>query len=78
MPPALWLVRSAVMAMGDPVDEQGMLLRDGGGFLLQRDRGGRWRLDMHRVPVDLVAKRVRVIGVEAGDGLVDVEGVQPA
>jgi len=66
------------MAVGDPIDELGMLLRDGGGFLLQRDLGGRWRLDMHRMPVDLVAKRVRVIGVQAGEELVDVEGVQPA
>lgn len=66
------------MATGDQVDEAGMLLREGGGFQLQRDVGGRWRLDLHRVPVDLVGKRVRVIGTEAGGGLVDVEGVQAA
>ena len=59
------------------IDETGLLLRDGGGFILQRDLGGRWRLDMHRVPVDLVGKRVRVIGVQAQADLVDVEGVQP-
>ncbi|MDB5684926.1 MAG: hypothetical protein JWM75_2624 [Sphingomonas bacterium] len=65
------------MARGDVVDETGMLLRDGGGFVLHRDRGGRWRLDLSRVPVDLVGKRVRVAGIEAGDDLVDVDGVQP-
>jgi hypothetical protein len=59
------------------IDETGLLLRKGGGFVLQRDRGGQWRLDLHRVPVDLVGKRVRVIGVQADAELVDVEGVQP-
>ena len=66
------------MASGDGIDESGMLLREGGGFVLQRDAGGRWRLDLGRVPVDLVGKRVRVIGVEAGGGLVEVDGVRGA
>jgi hypothetical protein len=59
------------------IDETGLLLRKGGGFVLQRDRGGQWRLDLRRVPVDLVGKRVRVIGVQADAELVEVEGVQP-
>lgn len=64
--------------MGDEtIDETGMLLRVGGGFALKRDAGGLWRLDLHRTPVDLVGKRVRVIGVRTGDDRVDVEGVQP-
>ena len=66
------------MAQGDAIDETGMLVRDGGGFLLQRDLGGRWPLDLSRVPVDLVGKRVRVIGVESGDGRIDADGVQAA
>ena len=65
-------------APGDPVDETGTLVRDGGGFVLRRDRGGRWILNLHRVPVDHVEKRVRVVGVMAGADLVDVEGVAPA
>lgn len=65
------------MAIGDPVDESGLLLREGGGFILRRDRGGHWRLELHRVPVDLVGKRVRLIGIETEPDLVEVDGVQP-
>jgi hypothetical protein len=66
------------MADFQPIDETGILLRDGGGFALKRDAGGLYRLDLHRTPVDLVEKHVRVIGVLTGPELVDVEGVQPA
>lgn len=55
-----------------------MLLRDGGGFVLQRDQGGRYRLELHRTPVDLVEKRVRVIGLLTGTDHVEADGVQPA
>ncbi len=63
--------------VGTRIDESGMLLREGGGFVLRRDLGGRWLLDLHRVPVDHVEKRVRVSGTIVGDGLVDVDGVAP-
>lgn len=65
------------MNSGSPIDETGMLLRDGGTFVLRRDAGGVWRLAMHRVPVDLVGKHVRVIGVMGDEGVVDADGVQP-
>jgi hypothetical protein len=55
-----------------------MLLREGGGFVLKRDRGGYYRLQLHRMPVDLVEKRVRVIGLLIAADHVDAEGVQPA
>ena len=55
----------------------GTLLREDGGFILKRDAGGTWRLELHRVPVDLVGKRVRVIGVRSEPDLINVEGVQP-
>ncbi|MBY8822590.1 DUF5818 domain-containing protein [Sphingomonas colocasiae] len=61
--------------IGTRIDELGTLLREGAGFVLRRDLGGRWMLDMHRVPVDHVEKRVRVTGVVVADGLVDVDGV---
>jgi hypothetical protein len=61
--------------IGSRIDESGTLIRDGGGFALRRDAGGRYRLDLHRVPVDAVEKRVRITGVFVGDGLVDVDGV---
>jgi len=60
------------------VDETGMLLRQGGGFVLRRDGGGIWTLELSRVPVDLIAKRVRVIGRRIGERHVEVEGVQPS
>ena len=61
--------------IGTRIDELGTLLREGAGFVLRRDVGGRWMLDMHRVPVDHVEKRVRITGVVVADGLVDVDGV---
>jgi len=63
--------------IGTRIEETGTLLRDAGGFSLRRDLGGRWKLDLHRVPVDHVEKRVRVTGIVVGDGLIDVEGVAP-
>lgn len=60
------------------VNETGRLMRDEGGFLLQRDGGGLWRLVLHRVPVDLVEKRVRVQGVLADGNVVEAVGVAPA
>ena len=66
------------MAAGDAIEETGTLLREGGGFVLQRDAGGRWPLDLSRVPVDLVSKRVRIVGTENLAGRVDVDGVRPA
>jgi hypothetical protein len=61
-----------------PIDETGMLLRDGGGFVLKRDMGGLYSLELHRMPVDLVEKRVRLVGVETAPGHVEADGVQPA
>lgn len=63
--------------IGMRIDETGTLLRNRGGFILRRDKGGRYRLDMHRVPVDHVEKRVRVVGIIVEDGLVDVDGASP-
>jgi len=63
------------MIPGTAIDETGTLTRDGGAFWLHRDRGGRYRLELRRTPIDEVEKRVRVIGVYAGDDVVDVDGV---
>lgn len=52
---------------GDLIEETGMLVRDGGGFILRRDSGGIYRLELARTPVDHVEKRVRVIGILTGD-----------
>ena len=66
-----------MVAIGSRVEETGMLIRDGGGFALRRDIGGRWKLDLHRVPVDHVEKRVRISGVIVADGLIDVDALGP-
>ena len=64
--------------IGSDVDETGILVRDGGGFSLRRDLGGRFRLDLHRMPVDVVEKRVRIVGRLVAEGLVDVDGISAA
>jgi hypothetical protein len=66
------------MAIGTRVDETGTLLRDGGGFCLRRDAGGRYQLELQRTPVDLVEKRVRVVGTIVGADLVSADGVVSA
>ncbi|MCE7795468.1 DUF5818 domain-containing protein [Sphingobium sufflavum] len=65
------------MSTGHPVTATGLLVREGGGFALQRDGGGRVRLDLLRTPVDHVEKRVRVTGVQVADDLVEVETILP-
>ena len=72
------MVKNARMKAGDPIDETGLLLRDGGDFFLRRDAGGRFLLVLRRMPVDEVQKQVRIIGTYAGDDVVEVDGVQLA
>ena len=67
-----------MVAIGTRINETGTLIRDGGAFYLRRDAGGRYELELHRTPVDLVEKRVRLIGTLAGPGLVNADGVAPA
>ncbi|MDO6413454.1 DUF5818 domain-containing protein [Sphingomonas sp. BIUV-7] len=66
------------MDAGAPIDETGMLMREGGGFYLRRDMGGRYWLELPRMPVDEVEKRVRVIGTLAAADRVFVDGVSLA
>lgn len=64
--------------IGTKVDETGTLIRDGGAFFLRRDLGGRYQLELQRTPVDLVEKRVRLVGTLVAPDLVNVDGVAPA
>ena len=64
-----------MVAIGTRVDETGTLIRDGGAFYLRRDVGGRYELELNRTPVDLVEKRVRLIGTLVGPDLVNAIGV---
>jgi hypothetical protein len=67
-----------MQAIGSRIDETGTLIRKGENFALRRDVGGRYRLDLHRVPVGNLEKRVRVTGVLVADGLIDVESLTSA
>ena len=60
-----------------PIQETGILVRDGGGFALRSDAGGTYRLELSRTPVDHVEKRVRVIGILAGN-CITADGVAAA
>ncbi len=63
--------------IGTRIDETGTLIRDGGAFWLRRDLGGRYRLELHRTPVDAVEKRVRVTGTLTAPDLIDADGIAP-
>lgn len=59
------------------IRETGTLLREGGSFILRRDAGGVYRLELARTPVDHVEKRVCVTGTLIADDVVTVEGIAP-
>ena len=63
--------------IGTRIIEVGTLIRDGGAFYLRRDLGGRYQLELQRTPVDLVEKRVRIVGTLVGSDLVSADGVAP-
>lgn len=53
------------------------LIRARGGFALRLASGGRWKLDLHPVPINHVEKRVRISGIIVADGLIDVDALKP-
>ncbi|WP_132742233.1 MULTISPECIES: DUF5818 domain-containing protein [unclassified Sphingomonas] len=67
-----------MVAIGTRINEIGNLVRDGGAFYLRRAVGGRYELELHRTPVNLAEKRVRLIGTLVGPDLVNADGVGPA
>lgn len=64
--------------IGSPIHEFGTLLHENGDFVLRRDLGGRWLLDMHSVSVDRILQRVCISGVVVADQLVAVNDVVAA
>jgi len=64
--------------IGDHIELEGTLVRDGAGFALRAERGILYHLQLHRVPVDHVEKRVRVAGTLIEERLIEAEGVAPA
>jgi len=63
---------------GTRIDEIGMLIREGGTFYLRCDVGGRYQLELQRTPVDLVEKRVRLVGTLVAPSLISADGVVAA
>ena len=64
--------------IGDRILMEGTLIRDGAGFALRAERGTIYHLQLHRVPVDHVEKRVKVAGTLIGEQLIEAEGVASA
>ncbi len=63
------------MPRGTHHEETGLLLREGQDIILQRDDGGRWRLDPAPKALDLLGRRVRVQGIRSGFDLLDVRRI---
>ena len=66
------------MPLGSKHDETGRLLRERGAMVLERDIGGRWRLDADPSTERMLGQRVRVEGVRSGFDLLDVRRIRPA
>jgi len=63
------------MPIGSFHAEEGILLRQRGGLILQRDDGGRWRLDAGAHAEALLGRRVCVEGVRSDFDLREVSRV---
>lgn len=63
------------MPLGSYIQESGLLLQGGSGLILQRDNGGRWRLDAPRKAERLIGRRVTIEGKRSGFDLLDVHEV---
>jgi hypothetical protein len=68
---------SCLVPLGTFHIEEGLLLRQRGCLILQRDDGGRWRLDADRDPDQHLGGRVRIEGVRSGFDLLDVSRIVP-
>lgn len=63
------------MPLGTFHIETGLLLRQRGGLILQRDDGGRWRLNADPEAEQLLGHRVRVEAVRSGFDLLDASRI---
>lgn len=64
------------MPRGVQVEEIGWLREADGDLVLQREEGGRWRLDASRDVRRLVGRKVRLTGIRAEFDLLDVQSVE--
>ena len=63
------------MPMGKFYSDEGLLLRQRGQLILQRDTGGRWRLDAEPEVENLLGLRVRVEGVRSDFDVLEVSRI---
>ena len=64
-----------MVKIGEEIQLSGTLIRDGGGFAVRVERGVLFHLQLHRVPVDQVEKRVQISGTLIGEHLIEVESL---
>ncbi|PWG03504.1 DUF5818 domain-containing protein [Sphingosinicella humi] len=65
------------MSIGSFHSETGLLLRQRGWLILQRDEGGRWRLEVSASFDDLLGSRVRVEGTRIDFDILEVARISP-
>jgi Protein of unknown function (DUF5818) len=66
-----------VVPLGSEHHESGLLIHGAHSLLLQRDEGGRWRLDAPRKAHRLVGRRVTIEGKRSGFDRLDVDRIYP-
>ena len=65
------------MPLGTMHTETGVLLYEGHTLILQRDAGGRWRLDRNSKLDRLAGRRVKLTGIRNGFDWLNVSEVGP-
>lgn len=68
---------AVIVSVGSYHAETGLLLRQRGRLILQRDDGGRWRLEADAEAERFLGQRVRIEGVRADFDVLDVSRIAP-
>lgn len=65
------------MPIGSFHSETGLLLRQRGKLILQRDNGGRWRLEAEAGAEHYLGQRVAIEGIRSGFDVLEVVRLGP-